>query len=55
MTYTAADGADFVYRVNDDTEFRTPFAAALTTALRFFKKRNTKKTDIASCTNTSET
>lgn len=32
-----ADGADFVYRINDDTEFRTPFASALTTALANFK------------------
>ena len=32
-----ADGSDFVYRINDDTEFRTPFAAALTTALKNFE------------------
>jgi hypothetical protein len=32
-----ADGADFVYRINDDTEFRTPFASALTNALKGFQ------------------
>jgi hypothetical protein len=35
-----SDGADYVYRVNDDTEFRTPWASALTLRLASFNPPN---------------
>jgi hypothetical protein len=35
-----ADGADYVYRINDDTEFATPWARMLVRALREFSPMN---------------
>jgi hypothetical protein len=34
------DGADYVYRINDDTEFRTPWASAFTLQLANFNPPN---------------